>query len=496
MSRSLNSDFSAVSAGTGRYASKGEDKDCSNISHDEHGLPDFGSFGVYDGHYGSRSSSLCAQHLNPAIMARMKKMEDKLNRLVKRLKEDSSYQTDLVFQDLVEFLLSEDMRDAMLVESIRASTQIMDYELRKVDKSGTTAVSLFVREHREGEALRILVSNIGDSRCVLFAPKKGTICKNASSASLSTVDTAETKYDEGPSSLSKLTGTFRKLMKHTPLGGGLKRRDAEKLIPFCSTRDHSLAHAGERLRVPKNSDVNIDWSPFPVEALDSESARGDGMNMSPVVHIVTPPTPVGSPVDQTKTGSVESSVDGDSMDESHNGVNEDMIFYDDLNQSLHFDQDVTPFQDGTGQTSPKIRSRATSLTNQLDGSNYSPFGVPIGSPKENTRKFLANPIPIPSASSGGGRGSTNSKLSRSNDSGSGDSSDSLGQDPGDGEDHSLKVTMPLRIFANSKVSVLDPLEKPNIALSRTPEEASLVDSFFCGAPNEEGNYYTTTNLTP
>ena len=465
MPRTLNSDFVAVRAGTGRYSSKGEDRDCSNISHEEYGLPDFGSFGVFDGHYGVRSATLCSQHLNAVTMARMKKLEEKLYQLVNGLKEDTRNQNDPVINELIEFLMSEDMRDAMLVESIRATTQIMDHELRKVDKSGTTAVCLFVRRQREGEALRVLVSNVGDSRCVLFAPKKGKICKSASSVSLSSVDNAETKYDEGPSSLSKLTGTFMKMMKNTPLGGGLKKRDAEAFSAFCSTRDHSLTHIGERQRVSRDNDVNIDWGPFPVEILASTQA----INTGPVVHIVPSTTPSGSPVDRRETTMGEP--DGETIDDSLNGANEDMIFYDDLNQSVHFEQDSSP----RSRSNSNSRSRSNSNSKPVD-SNYSPFEVTIGSPQRS--RSLAVPIPIPASGDDARNLHQNSENldSRRKD------SPSVSGSGGSGS---------LQILANSKVSVLDPLEQQT--LSRTPEEAILVDSFFCGQQSTTAIDYHITS---
>lgn len=455
MSRtSLNSDFPSVSAGTGRYVSKGEDKDFSRLSHVEQDLPEYGSFGVFDGHYGSRSASLCAQHMNPAIMANTKKLEDKLYRVVKTLREDPSYSGDPVIHELIEFLMSEDMRDAILLESMRASAQIMDCELRRVDKSGTTAVSLFVRKQREGEGLRVLVSNIGDSRCVLFAPKKGMICKNASSASLSTVDSAEAKYDEGPSSLSKVTGAFMKLMKNSPLGGGLKKRDAEKLTAFCSSRDHSLTHAGERLRVSKHTNVNIDWHPFPVDVL-SASSREVGVTDGPVEYIGSPSSPGGAASRRIEVGN-----DGESLDDSLNGAGEDMINYDDLNQSVHFEQDVVPFLDGTGSKSPKsARAKLKALNSNVEA--FSPFGVPIGSPANKDRKSLSTPIPI-------GKGGGSSRRSSNH-------CDSLADDSDDENE-------------KSKISVLDPLQKES--LSRTPEEAVLIDSFFCGGVITE-DYHAT-----
>ncbi len=394
MSEIVNSIAECVCVGTGRFVSKGEDKDYSNVSHVEQGLSDVGSFSVFDGHYGDRSSSLCAQHLNPSIMARQRKMEDKLLQCIHAIEAKISTSDDNQLTEIVKFLQSEEMRDAIFVESIRASVQIMDCELRKVDKSGTTAVSLFARKRKMDGGVRILVSNIGDSRCVLFSPKKGEIHKSASTQSLSTVEDAETKYDEGPSSFSKLTGTFMKMMKNVP---SIKKREGKKLSAFCSTRDHSLAHPSERKRVGTKGVVDIDWSPFPTEILntsdqfyeDESGASTDG----PVVHIAA------SPVMEQ---SIDTSGD-DSLDNSLNG-NDPLISYDELNQSIHFSDIDVSAQLSASSSSGSLSSRPSS------DSDFSPFGHPIGkSPqtRDSARKMISVPIPIP-------RNSSNSSLGKFN----------------------------------------------------------------------------------
>ena len=67
------------------------------------------------------------------------------------------------------FGLSEkDMSDAMLCEAFRSSCQYVDKRLRLTSHSGTTMSSIFLRQDENDDSIRVLCSNIGDSRTVMI----------------------------------------------------------------------------------------------------------------------------------------------------------------------------------------------------------------------------------------------------------------------------------------------------------------------------------------
>ena len=167
---------SILNSGTGRFLSKGEDRDYTNLSHVEVGLPNHASFAIYDGHYGSKGAQMCSRHLHRAIMVKFVKMQEDTHKIIEKIEkhfdEGEGEGLELV-QEVLGFLLSEAWKDAMLTESIRSACMLLDFNMRSLDKSGTTAVSLFVRRHEEGAGARVIVSNVGDSRCLMFSKKVG-----------------------------------------------------------------------------------------------------------------------------------------------------------------------------------------------------------------------------------------------------------------------------------------------------------------------------------
>ena len=172
------SNIRSITYGSSRYVNKGEDDSSSCVSHIEHKIPELSSFAIFDGHYGKSAANFCATHLNNAIAARYRRMRAEKNILVERLEVAGSKDIELI-----GFLVSESFDDALLVESIRAASRVMDEEIRKAFCSGTTSVSAFIRPKEDGNGVRVIISNIGDSRCVLFSAASSSMKSNMSPGS-------------------------------------------------------------------------------------------------------------------------------------------------------------------------------------------------------------------------------------------------------------------------------------------------------------------------
>ena len=121
-----------ITHGSFSYLSeKSEDKVFICTCHPEvENMTTISSYGVFDGHYGDVASTTCATHLHPAIIKRYKRMLEKcqwLSTCISRHDIDGSIRA---------YLSSDVLQDALLVESIRAATQAIDFEIRRNDKSG------------------------------------------------------------------------------------------------------------------------------------------------------------------------------------------------------------------------------------------------------------------------------------------------------------------------------------------------------------------------
>jgi len=232
---------------------KGEDSAYCNYSHVDHGASEIASFGIFDGHFGSLASRTCAAHLHPAIIARFVDMKEKSDSLVAQLTTRLQYPVEAI-----DFLNSEGWMDALLGEAIRMTYKIIDGEIRRIDKSGTTAVSVFVRK-RFDESARITVANVGDSRCALFSPKNSEMHRLAmSSGQGAGVEYAKAKCVSPEGSLVDLIHFFKSFNPSAfPV----------PLVPIVSTRDHSLTNPEERRRICDAANFRIKWDPHPIEVL-------------------------------------------------------------------------------------------------------------------------------------------------------------------------------------------------------------------------------------
>ena len=121
-----------------------EDRHFCSLSHS--GFPELSSFGVFDGHGGSRCSTALSTSLHNLIVEKYREFNDTPP------SELECYRGNY---------------DAIMCESIRQSFKNVDLRLRQTTEHGSTAVSLFVLSRLDG-TIRVLCPWVGDSRCVLF----------------------------------------------------------------------------------------------------------------------------------------------------------------------------------------------------------------------------------------------------------------------------------------------------------------------------------------
>jgi len=210
--------------GIASFVSKGEDATASYSTHSSNGISNLSSFGVYDGHYGDFASKSCSQHLHLAVVSRFRSS-------LMFLKEFKFYiLSSGEKKDLANILGSELIVEALLCEAIRSASQVMDAEVRRLDKSGTTAVSIYLRRLSNGNT-RLVCSNIGDSRCIVFSPDFSEIKRCSSIDSIKVSPIAVAKYHRGNS--------YEKLFKVTK----------SKIVPVAISTDHNLLNKSERERV-------------------------------------------------------------------------------------------------------------------------------------------------------------------------------------------------------------------------------------------------------
>lgn len=156
-----------------------EDTHCFNLSHilsTKQDLPsylqkDFASFGVFDGHLGGYTSSLCESTLHPLIA----------EKFYSKLRE--AYEDEFI--DPLGDLHGDDLEDLFLCQSINEAILELNKEAHAKDGSGSTCLSAFIlprtsctkkilnkkREVVEVKSegyYKVILSNIGDSRGLLI----------------------------------------------------------------------------------------------------------------------------------------------------------------------------------------------------------------------------------------------------------------------------------------------------------------------------------------
>jgi len=258
-----------IFSGSSKYATaKDEDSEYSNHSHSTQRAPDISSFGVFDGHFGGFASKTCARHLHPAIVSRFSDLRSKNEALVDELSHIRLEHHD----ELIEFLTSEEWLDTLLGESVRAISKIMDSEIQRVDKSGTTAVSLFAREKTDGsDSIRVIISNVGDSRCVVFGLKQSVMHLRALASG------PDAGIDDAKSKIPSRANMFNEV-KHFLKVFSAQDALPIPLVPIASTKDHTLDNHEERSRVIDGFDAKVRWDSSPLEVLSDVTLIRDDFN--------------------------------------------------------------------------------------------------------------------------------------------------------------------------------------------------------------------------
>lgn len=143
----------------------------------------------------------------------------------------------------------------LIIISFSSSVGV-DRESRRLDKSGSTAVCLYIRELSNGSS-RLLLSNVGDSRAIVFTC--GTGASRVTSSESVSIESTTTKYWNYNS--KKSLNCFRT----GTTGDSVSQVIRGKYIfqPVLITQDHNLENAVEKDRVHREN-PNPDWDLLPV----------------------------------------------------------------------------------------------------------------------------------------------------------------------------------------------------------------------------------------
>ena len=109
------------------------------------------SFGIFDGHNGSKAATYCAENLN-------NKVENAYNGLYKKT-VDTFGETALA---------DSDIDDGLMCQAIRASIASVNEKILKDNVSGTTSVTLYFKKSLATNSIRMYCANVGDSRAVMY----------------------------------------------------------------------------------------------------------------------------------------------------------------------------------------------------------------------------------------------------------------------------------------------------------------------------------------
>jgi serine/threonine protein phosphatase PrpC len=125
---------------------KNEDRASMFVTHKEDGLPFVATFSVFDGHNGKSTADICSQIFNRNVVRRVKAWS-----AVSPSRESK--------------LLPEEMTDAIICESFRASCEEVDSAVKKRNyQSGATLNSLLLSCNKETGRISAYCANVGDSR--------------------------------------------------------------------------------------------------------------------------------------------------------------------------------------------------------------------------------------------------------------------------------------------------------------------------------------------
>eukprot|EP01041_Mallomonas_annulata_P012530 gene12530-26395_t len=152
--KDVSGNFRNIVYGLSQISSKSdEDRYSLHVPHNS--TLNISSFGVFDGHGGNHSSTLCAEELNESIMNR--------------------YFTQICNTSSIDYSnKSSKVSDIIFCEATKSVMVDIDYKARKLSSScGTTAVSIFIFPQPDGSA-RVLCPWIGDSKCCMFQTHRRT----------------------------------------------------------------------------------------------------------------------------------------------------------------------------------------------------------------------------------------------------------------------------------------------------------------------------------
>ena len=225
----------------------------------EHGTSNIESFGIFDGHFGSFASLILSLHLHPATRSRLEKMLEILDTLTSFISV-STFDPHKDLSTLISKLLSSSLiYEAILCEAYRRSCQIFDEEIRLKNRSGSTAVSLFISKLSNGKS-RLITTNTGDSRCALFCSPKSNLSNSKCLESINERK-VETRFKFNKQKSSLLTA-FKNLFKICQT-----ESNVTEWIPFAVSKDHNLFNYTEKDRVERTSfeipEYNPCWSALP-----------------------------------------------------------------------------------------------------------------------------------------------------------------------------------------------------------------------------------------
>ena len=109
------------------------------------------SFGIFDGHNGTKAATYCAENLNNEVERRYKDLYDKL----------VGNNSEISLSDI-------DVDDCLMCQAIRSSISCIDEKILKDNESGTTSVTLYLKKCPASNSIRMYCANVGDSRAVMF----------------------------------------------------------------------------------------------------------------------------------------------------------------------------------------------------------------------------------------------------------------------------------------------------------------------------------------
>jgi len=131
-----------------KSSNSNEDRYFISLNHKNEGFNNIASFGVFDGHNGSRSAQFCSDNVHKLILK-------------------SFHNLLFKYQDH-ELINNHEFLDGLLCQAINEICISTDSYLKEITRSGCTLNSLFLIYNPLDQTINIYNANIGDSRCVMI----------------------------------------------------------------------------------------------------------------------------------------------------------------------------------------------------------------------------------------------------------------------------------------------------------------------------------------